>query len=91
MNRESVLFCTLALAVTAIVFVVGFRLATLPPDALEASRRPAPAEQLPDIDLGPGYGKVSVIELVAHYVENPPAASGTAAPAIPAVRRFGGC
>lgn len=90
MTRESLLFCALALAVTAAVCVVGFRLAALPPEAVAAAKRPAPPERLPDIDLGPGFGTVSVIELVAHYIENPPApAQGT--PATPSVRRFGGC
>lgn len=90
MNRESLLFCTLALAVTAVVCVVGFRLAALPPEAVAAAKRPAPPERLPDVDLGAGFGTVSVIELVAHYVENPPTAPAAGA-ATPSVRRFGGC
>lgn len=90
MNRESLLFCALALAATAAVCVVGFRLAALPPEAVAAAKRPAPPEQLPDVDLGAGFGKVSVIELVAHYIENPPAPA-QGAPSTPSVRRFGGC
>ncbi|MCS7101604.1 MAG: hypothetical protein NZL99_07910 [Burkholderiaceae bacterium] len=91
MNRESVVFCLAALAVTVMLSAVGFRLAALPPEAVAAAKRPTPPEKLPDLDLGGGFGRVSVIELTAYYVENPPAARAQAAAATPSVRRFGGC
>ncbi len=91
MNRESLVFCASALAVTAVVCAVGYSLAALPRDAIEAAKKPAQAETLPDLDLGGGFGKVSVIELVGFYVENPPAPPGTGGAAAPATKRFGGC
>lgn len=91
MNRESLIFCSAAIAVTVAVSAVGFSLAALPRQAVEASRQPAPAESLPDIDLGGGFGKVSVIDLVGYYIENPPAPAGASGDAAPAVKRFGGC
>lgn len=90
MNRQSVIFCALAIAASLLVSAVGFRLAALPPEVVEAARRAAPAETLPDVDLGEGFGRVSVIDLVAYYVENPPAPRAPDAAAAPA-RRFGGC
>lgn len=89
MNRESWLFCIGTLAASLAVCAIGFSFAALPQEAVEAARRPAPAEALPDIDLGGGFGKVPVVELLGYYIENPPAPTGTAA--VPAVKRFGGC
>jgi hypothetical protein len=83
-NRESAIFCAAALAASLVASGVGFSLAALPREAVKA-----PAETLPDIDLGGGFGRVSVMDLVGYYIENPPA--GGAADAVPAARRFGGC
>jgi hypothetical protein len=91
MNRESLMFCAAALAVTLAVCAAGFRLAALPAETVAAAKKPAPAETLPDVDLGGGFGKVSVIELVGYYMENPPAPKNGGGDAAPAVRRFGGC
>ncbi|MBL8501952.1 MAG: hypothetical protein JNL78_00825 [Rhodocyclaceae bacterium] len=91
MNRESLIFCGVSLAVTLAVSAIGFRLAALPGEAAAAMKQPAPAETLPDVDLGGGFGKVSVIELVGFYMENPPAPKGAGGDASPAVKRFGGC
>lgn len=91
MNRESMIFCTLALSIAVAVCAAGFRIAALPPDAVAAAGRPVPAESLPDVDVGGGFGKVSVIDLVGFYVENPPAAAGAGDGAAPATKRFGGC
>lgn len=88
-NRESAVFCAAALAASLVASGVGFSLAALPREAVEAAKKPAPAETLPDIDLGSGFGRVSVMDLVVYYIENPPA--GGAADAVPATRRFGGC
>jgi hypothetical protein len=49
-------------------------------------------ETLPDVDLGGGFGRVSVIDLIGYYIENPPATANAAGgDAAPAARRFGGC
>lgn len=73
------------------VCALGFRLAALPRATIEAATRPAPAESLPDVDVGGGFGRVPVIDLVGYYIENPPAPAGAGGDAPPAVRRFGGC
>lgn len=91
MSRESLIFCGAALVVTVVVSAVGFSLAALPRSAVEAAKKPTAAENLPDIDLGGGFGKVSVLELVGYYIENPPASKGAGADAGPGVKRFGGC
>ncbi len=90
MNRESLVFCGVSLAVALAVCAAGFSLAALPRETVEALRKPAPAETLPDLDIGGGFGKVSVIELVGFYMENPPAPKG-GGDAVPAAKRFGGC
>lgn len=91
MNRESLLFCGVSLAITLAVCAAGFSLAALPREAVEAAKKPAAAETLPDVDLGGGFGKVSVIDLVGFYMENPPTPKGGGGDASPAVKRFGGC
>jgi len=90
LNRTSVIFCSVSLAITGVVCAAGFSLAALPRATVEAARIPAPPEALPELDL-PGLGKVSVIDLVGYYIDNPPApvGAGDAAPA--ATKRFGGC
>ena len=92
MNRESLIFCVAALVVALAVCAVGFRLAALPRDVVDAAKRPAAPETLPDVDLGGGFGRVSVIDLIGYYIENPPAkANAAGGDAVPAARRFGGC
>ena len=92
MNRESLIFCVAALVVALAVCAAGFRLAALPRDVVDAAKRPAAPETLPDVDLGGGFGRVSVIDLIGYYIENPPATPNAAGgDAAPAARRFGGC
>ena len=90
-NRESAIFCGAAVVVTVAVFVFGFSLAALPRAAIDTAMQPAAAQDLPDVDLGGGFGKVSVIDLVGYYIENPPAPKGSGGDAAPAIKRFGGC
>ncbi len=89
MNRVSIIFCTVSLLITAVVLGAGFNLAAMPSQAIAAAKVPVPPESLPDIDM-PGFGKVSVMDLMGYYIENPPAAA-TSAGAAPAAKRFGGC
>ena len=92
MNRESLIFCVAALVVALAVCAAGFRLAALPRDVVDAAKRPAAPETLPDVDLGGGFGRVSVIDLIGYYIENAPAkATAAGGDAAPAARRFGGC
>ena len=61
MSRESLIFCGASLAVALAVCAAGFKLAALPPETVAAAKQPAPPETLPDVDVGGGFGKVSVI------------------------------
>lgn len=90
-NRESMIFCSAAAVVTVAVCAIGFSLAALPRAAIDTATKPAAAQDLPDVDLGAGFGKVSVIELVGYYIENPPAPQAAGGDAAPALKRFGGC
>lgn len=88
MDRASLIFCVVALFASVAVGAVGYSFAALSVDAAAAARRPTPPERLGEIDLGHGFGKVSVLDLMGYYLENPPvAAAGAPAKA----RRFGGC
>ena len=91
MNRESLIFCGVSVLLTLVVSAVGFHFAALPPETVAVAKQPAPPKTLPDLDIGGGFGKVFVIELVGYYMENPPAPKGGGGDASPAVKRFGGC
>lgn len=89
LNRTGVIFCSVSLAITGVVCAAGFSLAALPRATIEAAKTPTPPEAMPELDL-PGLGRVSVLDLVGYYIDNPPApVGGDAAPA--ATKRFGGC
>ena len=90
MNRASLLFCAAALAASLALCAAAFPFAALPEEVLRTQRQPVPAERLPDIDVGGGFGKVSVLDLVGYYLDNPPAPAGSDV-AVPAVKRFRGC
>lgn len=90
MNRMSIIFCAVSLIITAMVLGAGFNLAAMPRQAIESAKTPAVPESLPDIDL-PGFGKVSVMDMMLYYIENPPAASTDSGDAVPSAKRFGGC
>jgi len=90
MNRVSIIFCIVSLIVTAGVLGTGFNLAAMPRSAVAAAKKPVPPESLPDIDM-PGFGKVSVMDLMGYYIENPPATATSAGGAPASAKRFGGC
>ncbi len=90
LNRTGVIFCSVSLVVTAVICAAGFPLAALPRDTVVAAKKPAPPETLPELDL-PGFGKVTVIDLMGYYIDNPPAPVAAGGTAPPAAKRFGGC
>lgn len=89
LNRTGVIYCSASLVVAGVVCAVGFSFAALPRETVAAAKVAAPPESLPELDL-PGFGKITAIDLIGYYIDNPPvpAAAGGAAPA---VKRFGGC
>ncbi len=89
MNRESLIFCILALVASVALSAVGFRYSALPPEAVARAKTPVTPDQLPEFDLG-SFGRVSGIDLVAYWMEHPPAPPGEGA-APESVKRFGGC
>lgn len=90
LNRTSAIFCSVSLVLAGAVCAIGFSLAALPRATLEAAQQPVPPESLPDLDL-PGFGKVSVLDLMGYYLDNPPAPASSDGSAPPAARRFRGC
>lgn len=89
-DRASAIFCLGALLVTLGGAALAYPFAALSPAAVAAAVTPADAETLPDIDIGDGFGIVSVFDLALYYVENPPAPPAAGTGAAPA-RHFGGC
>lgn len=91
LDRTGVIFCSTGVVLAALACGIGFSLAALPAETLQAAKKPAPPETLPDIEI-PGFGKVSVIDLMGYYIDNPPVPSGASGGSSgPAVQRFGGC
>ncbi len=90
-DTASVIFCLGALLASLAVAWLAFPHAALPEATVEAATAGVPAESLGEVELGDGFGRLPVVELLGYYLENPPAPAGeTAAPAAPQ-RRFGGC
>lgn len=90
MSRAGPIFCVVAILASLAASAVGYFLAALPAEVVAAARTPTPPERMGDIDLGKGFGQISVLDLVGYYIEHPPAPpSSTGVPA--RVRRFGGC
>jgi hypothetical protein len=89
LDRTGVIFCSAGVVLATLACAAGFSLAALPPEKLQAAQIPAGPEALPDIDI-PGFGKVSVLDLMGYYIDNPPAPA-SATTATPATQRFGGC
>ena len=90
LNRTGVIFCSASLVVAGVVCAAGFSLATLPVATIEAAKTPAAPETLGELDL-PGFGKVSVIDLMGYYIDTPPAPVGAVGAVPAAIKRFGGC
>jgi len=72
MDRSSIIFC-----IGSVLFCLGIAIFTFPAasvsrETLAAAATPIDAENMQDIDLG-DFGKVSVLEMLDYYLENPPA------------------
>lgn len=89
LNRTSQIFCSISLVAASVICIASYSLSALPKETVTAAKLPMPPEALPELDL-PGFGKVSVIDLMGYYIDNPPAPAN-AAGAAPAAKRFGGC
>lgn len=88
MDRDSIVFCVASLVVSVLIAFVAFPFVAMDGETVAAAATPMPAYEMGEVDVGNGFGELSVDELMAYYVENPPAvAAADAAPEI----RFGGC
>ncbi|MFN6962030.1 MAG: hypothetical protein ACK4N6_07280 [Rhodocyclaceae bacterium] len=91
LDRTGVIFCSVSLIVASAACIIGgFQLAAMPKGVIEAAKVPVPPETLPELDLG-GFGKVSVLDLMGYYIDNPPAPVTAGGGAVAAPKRFGGC
>lgn len=88
-NRQIVLFCGSALALTLGLAAVLFPYAIMSEEQRARLDTPQPAEALGEVDLGGYFGRVKATELMDYFITNPPDTS--AAPAQVKVDRFGGC
>lgn len=90
-SRESLVFCVASLGLCLGLAFLLYPLASLPDRTLAASQAPRDMEEFEIVvDLGEDFGPLTVLELMAHYLDNPPQPADPAAPAAP-VRKFGGC
>ena len=90
MDRASMIFCGGSLAVSLVVAWLCFPLAAVSRETIEKAQTPQPAESMPLIDVGEGFGKLPAVELIGYYIENPPAPPSAGAAAAPKIK-FGGC
>ncbi|MBC8219461.1 MAG: hypothetical protein H8E67_02705 [Proteobacteria bacterium] len=72
MDRSSIIFC-----IGSVLFCLGIAIFTFPAasvsrETLTNANTPMDAEKMQDIDLG-DFGKVTVLEMLNYYLENPPA------------------
>lgn len=90
MDRSSLIFCTGSLVACLGAAWLFFPLAALDPETVAMAQTPQPAETLPMIDVGQGFGELPAVELIGYYVENPPDPPAAGAAPEPVIR-FGGC
>ena len=91
MNTAAWLFCVGSLAACLGVAALLYPHAVLDSERVALLSTPQPMENFDlVVDLGEDYGVLTVIDLVAYYLENPPAkVQAGQAPVIK--REFGGC
>jgi len=88
MDKASLLFCVGSLAVSLLVAVIAFPFMAMDSDVVAAADKAKPAYEMGTINVGEGFGELPIEELMAYYIDNPPAAAEPgAAPEV----RFGGC
>jgi len=88
LSREVIIFNSISLAITIGLSVMFYPSASVSGETSTALNTPLSAEEFEDMDLGPDYGKVPVLELMEFYMEFPPAKK-----AVEGAKRehFGGC
>jgi hypothetical protein len=90
MDRNSFIFCTASVVVCLGLAWIAYPFAALDEETIALANTPQPAEQIPMIDVGGGFGQLPATELIDYYIENPPAPPTAGAAAAPEIK-FGGC
>lgn len=80
------IFCGSALGICLLIAVVAFPFAAMSKAQVTTANSVVSAEQLGEMELG-DFGKISVLDLVSYYMENPPEVGSAA----PKKIRFEGC
>jgi len=90
-TRQTLLFCSGSLALTLGLAAALYPFASVSEDALLRSRTAQAPEDMADVNLGPDFGTLPVIELMGYYMENPPAPPEPGTDHAPRRQQFGGC
>ena len=72
MDRSTIIFCIGSLLVCLGIAIFTFPAASVSKEKFMNLNIPMDAEKMQDIDLG-DFGKVTVLEMLDYYLENPPA------------------
>lgn len=73
MNKTNLLFCTGLVLASLGIFWFAFPFAAMAPKKVAFANTPQPAENLGTVNVGEGFGSVSVSDLMDYYIKNPPA------------------
>ncbi len=90
MNKTNLLFCIGLVAGSLAIFFLAFPFAAMAPEKVAFANTPQPAENMTSVNVGEGFGTVSVSELMDYYIQNPPAPPEPGAVMAPKIR-MGGC
>jgi len=85
-HLSGISFCALTLCATVGLCWVLFPYAAMSRESVEAAQSPTDAELFSDVDVK-DFGQVPVLDMVLHYIDNPPVESSEPAAAV----RFQGC
>ncbi|PLY12659.1 MAG: hypothetical protein C0631_16395 [Sedimenticola sp.] len=88
-SQKIIVFAVLSLIISLGVSAALFPFSAVNDEIRIGATKPRPMEEFPDVDLGPDYGEVPVIELMGYYLENPPVKQSETS--VTKQQHFGGC
>lgn len=71
MNKTAIIFCVLSLVATVAFARAMFPLAAMSPEQVLAVKTPIEPELMDDVSVK-DFGEVPVLDMVLHYIDNPP-------------------
>ncbi len=86
-----ILFCTASLLASVGGAFLLYPYASLPQEVVVANRSAQPMEAFDQVIDAGEFGPMTVIELMAFYLENPPKPEGAGGRSAAPERQFGGC